>query len=609
MPSGSGLPAGADVAALLRRAHDEAGAGRLAEAARTLDALLQRAPDHRDARNLAGVVAHRRGDLAGAIAHYRRAVALGAGAGVCVNLGFAHQARGEFDAAERAYAAALAREPTLAFAWQKMAALQDAAGRRERALQAYRRALALDPGDLKSHGEALQLRRQLADWDDGAGPTPASLLDAFARAARSDFAPTLLLALDEATPARQRAAAALFGRSQWGAAMRTPAASPVPADGRRLRIGYLSPDFREHAVAYLVTETIAAHDRARVEITAYGYRAPPPGDAWRAAVIAGAEHFVDLDTLDDDAAAARIRADGIDVLVDLAGYTGHARPGIAARRPAPTIAHWLGYIGTLGEPRLADYVIGDAVATPPSTAAHFSESLALMPGCFQPGGVPAPRPPPPTRASEGLPEHAPVFCAFVQTWKIGPRLWDDWCAVLRGVPAAVLWLVAPKDAAGERNLRLQAQARGVDASRLVFAPMRPRDAHLARLALADIALDAWPYNSGTTASDALRAGVPLLTSPGDTFVSRMAASVLHAAGLDDCVLPDRDAVVARAIALGADASARAALRERVAKAVRDSGLFDPPAFARDLERLYAAMHAQALAGERSMIVLEPSPRA
>lgn len=581
--------------------------GRLQDALQLIDALVRRVPEHADAWNLAGIVCQVRRDFDAAIRYYQRAIELGAGAGVLVNLGFAHQKRGEPELAMGAYAEAARREPRLAIAWQKQAGLLESLGRREEALAAFRQAVAIDPDDLRSLGDGLYLRRYLADWDAQSGPTPEQVLKACAAARRSDFSPTLLLSLPEADPMAQRAAAHKFAQSQWGGLLAAPAlAAKARAHDGPLRVGYLSADFREHAVAFLVTQVIAAHDRSAVEVFAYGYRTPAPGDPWRQEVVAAADHFVDLDALDDRAAAQRIHADGIDVLVDLTGYTGHGRLGITAQRPAPVIASWLGYIGTLGEPRLADYVIGDAIATPLSIAPQFSEALALMPHGYQPNRALVPVGPPPTRADEGLPDDAVVFCSFNQAYKLNPPLWDDWCAILRGVPGSVLWLAPPRDALTRRNLQAETQARGVAPERLVFSRQRPRDGHLARLALADLALDTTPYNSGTTASDALRMGVPLLSVPGAGFVSRMATSLLHQVGLDDCVLPDRAALVSEAVALGRDAGRRGALRQRLQAALPQSRLFRPDLFARDLERIFLAMHRQALAGTHEHIVLAPA---
>lgn len=580
------------------------------EAMRLLEALVGVFPRHADAWNLAGVINNMRRDFASAARCFERAAALGAGAGALVNLGFSQLKLGRPKEAERAYEEALRFDPRLAIAWQKFGELQQADGRGDVALASYRRALALAADDLKSHGNAVMLRRDMADWDETTGPTPRSLLAALAAADRTDFGPLLLLALPEADAAMQRHVGRLFARTQWRPALAASqlAAAARPLDGRRLRVGYLSSDLRDHPVAYLLSDVLLAHDRARVEVFAYSHGRAAPNDAWREALAAGVEHFVDITDMDDRAAAVRIARDGIDVLVDLNGYTQDTRLGVVAYRPAPVVASWLGYMGTLGEPRLADYVIADCLAAPPSSFDEFSEVPAWMPQCFQPNAPLAALPPAPTRAEEGLPDDAVVFCSFNQIFKLNPLLWDDWCAVLRAVPGSVLWLAPPRQAVAMENLRREASRRGVEPERLVFAVRRPRDQHVARIVLADLALDTYPYNSGTTGSDVLRAGVPLLAFTGTTFVGRMAASLLHAAGIPECVAADREDLVALAIALGRDSPRRARLRAQLLAHRDDAGLFKPRAFARDLESLLAAMHEQAASGCREPIRLQPRPQ-
>ncbi|GAB3733854.1 hypothetical protein GCM10028862_16540 [Luteimonas pelagia] len=571
--------------------------GDLQRAMAILRELLHAEPGHVAAWNLAGVVHEKGGDPDAAITCYRYAVERGAGAGVLANLAGAQQKAGRPAAAEAALDEALRREPGLAIAWQKRAGLREGQGRLPEALDDYRRAHALDPRDTKSLGNAYVLRRYLADWDPGAVPSTDTLLAAFADRDRVDFAPFILLSLPGVPSARIRDAGVRFARSQWGA---TLSADPLvsrahPLRAGRMRIGYVSSDFRHHAVSFLVLDVIAAHDRDAVEVVLYGH-GPPVRDAWRDAAVAAADRFVDIGALSDRAAAEAIAADGIDVLVDLNGYTQHGRPGILAWRPAPVIASWIGYVGSLGEPRLADYVIADPVVAPPGTDADFSESIARMPRCFQPNAGLEALDPPPARADAGLPPDAVVFCSFNEVYKLHPDLWDDWCAILREVPGGVLWLATPRHEAAIANLRTETARRGVDPARLRFAPRLDRRAHLARLQLADIALDTWPYNAGTNASDALRAGVPLLTFPGEAFVGRMAASLLSATGLRECIAADRDALVGMAVALGNDAGARRALRERVRAHVEDAAVFRPEVTARDLESLLREMRQAAIEG-------------
>lgn len=570
-----------------------------------LQHLLGRWPRHADAHNLAGVVHLRTGDPVRAAHHLLHALQLGAGPGTLVNLGMAYQKLRDYDQAARAFSRALSIDPGFAPAWQKQAALLELTGQPGAALRSYRRAVQLQPGDLKSKGDALFLRRRIADWSPDPLTGADRLLEGFRAAARSDFPPLLLLALPEADAHAQKLAGRLFSRSQWAHLLdSTPLhAPPTRDDDRPLRVGYLSSDFRNHAVSFLALETIAAHDREAVTVVLYSH-GPGADDEWRQTAIAAADRFVDIGGMEDAAAAQQIARDRIDVLVDLNGYTLHARTGILARRPAPVIASWLGYVATLGEPRLADYVIGDPIATPPSSAGQFSETLALMPRCFQPNGRLHPLPSA-LRQDEGLPADALVFCSFNQTFKLHPALWDDWCEILRGVPGSVLWLAPPRYPDGELNLRSEAERRNVDPARIHFAKRRGRTAHLARVALADLALDTWPYNSGTTASDALRAGVPLLSFLGETFASRMAGSLLHGLGLPECVAPDRRGVVEMAIRLGRDGPARHKLRRRLAARLSESALFRPDLFARDLERLLRAMHLHKRAGRDGVVTLPP----
>ena len=589
-------------AALYAQAFAEFRRGQAERALAVLGRLLQRTPAHADGWNLAGVIHGTRQEHARAVECYRRAIAAGAGVGTWVNLGLAEQRRQAHAEAEAAFREALRRDRTLVIAWQKLAGLFEETGRDNQALECHRQALRFEPGNLRSLVDALMLRRYLADWDPAVGPRPGDVVAAWESATHSDASPLLLLALPEAGPRLQKRAAATFAASQWGPLLAQPplAAPPAPLSGRRLRIGYLSSDFRAHAVSFLVLDAIAAHDRDTCEVVLYAHGAPV-ADGWRARAKAAADRFVDLEA-DDRSAAQRIADDRLDVLVDLNGYTAHGRMAVVARRPAPVVASWLGYIGTLGDPRLADYVIGDAVATPEAMAEDFGEALALLPHCFQanPG---ARRMPAASRDQAGLPRDAVVFCSFNQAYKLHPALWDDWCEVLARVPGSVLWLAPPRDAAAQANLRREAGARGVDPERIVFAAALPRDAHLSRLALADIALDTWPYNSGTTASDALRMGVPLLTFPGDTFAGRMATSLLAALGLNECIASGRRGLVESAVRLGNDGAARAFLRTRLAGLLPTARLFDPRAMARDLERLYRAMHANALARSHGTIRL------
>ena len=289
--------------------------------------------------------------------------------------------------------------------------------------------------------------------------------------------------------------------------------------------------------------------------------------------------------------------------MDLTGYTVNNRLPILALRPAPVQVSWLGYPGTLGHPRLADYLIGDAIVTPLAHAAHYSETLALMPNCYQPNDRQRVIGDRPTRIAAGLPAAGFVFCCFNQSYKITPEMFDLWCRLLVEVPGSVLWLLQPTTDT-EHNLRREAQERGIAPERLVFAPRQSLSGHLGRLQLADLALDTYPYTSHTTASDALWAGVPLVTRLGDTFASRVAASVVHAAGLPELVTQTPEDYYRLALELATQPDRLAEMKSRLAANRMSCPLFDSARFTHDLERLYQRMWTDYRAGTRQPIVID-----
>lgn len=408
--------------------------------------------------------------------------------------------------------------------------------------------------------------------------------------------PFSLLAVPEFTPADL-----LRANRNWARRFMPPSVSQRSARDRhgRLRIGYLSADFHEHATTQLLAGVLEMHDRERFDIHAYSI-GPDRDDAARARVRRACHVFRDFRLLDDAAAADRIAADEVDVLVDLKGYTQDSRPMINALRPAPVIVNWLGYPCTMGERRLADYVIGDPTVTPPEHAADFSETLALMPHCYQPNDHLRAIGGPVTRAEEGLPADALVFCCFNQAYKITPSAFDVWCRILTAVPGSVLWLMEAGGIA-IANLRREAEARGVAASRLIFAKHKPAKEHLARIRLADIALDTSPYCSHTTASDALWAGVPLVTMIGSTFASRVAASLLNAVNLPELIATDAASYLRIVLHLARQPGKLDRVRARLSAQRLQAPLFDTERFTRALEALYAAIWQHARDGSQGPV--------
>ena len=320
---------------------------------------------------------------------------------------------------------------------------------------------------------------------------------------------------------------------------------------------------------------------------------------------AACEHFVDVRGTGNAAVARRIREDGIDILIDLKGHTRDSRVDLMAYRPAPVQAAYLGYPATTGAPFI-DYFIGDRITTPIAHAAHFTEHIAQLDGCYQPNDGARALPPRPSRASLGLPDDAVVLCCFNQTYKLSPHMLDLWARILAGAPHTVLWMLTWNPHA-RANLMRELAARGVAPERVFWADKLGLADHIARLRAADLFLDTWPCNAHTTASEALWAGVPVLTVPGPTFASRVAASLVDAVGLPDLACASADDYVDLAIALANESDTLRGIKAHLDLNRRTLPLFDAERLARDMDALLTRMHERHLAG-LPPAALEAAPR-
>jgi predicted O-linked N-acetylglucosamine transferase (SPINDLY family) len=354
----------------------------------------------------------------------------------------------------------------------------------------------------------------------------------------------------------------------------------------RLRIGYVSSDLRQHAVGFLTAELFELHDRKAVEVFAY-YCGIPGDDPTKDRIKAAVEHWVDLTGIDDIAAAQRIAADGIDILVDLNGYTKDARLKVFAMRPAPIIVNWLGYPGTMGGP-IHHYIIADENIIPPELEIYYSEKVVRLP-CYQPSDRKRfIAPSRPTRGEVGLPEDAFVYCCFNGTQKINRFTFERWMAILRQVPNSVLWLLDGAEGVADR-LKGIAEQLGVPSGRVIFAEKMANPNHLARYPLADLFLDTAPYGAHTTASDALWLGVPVLTYPGRCMASRVCSSLVRAAGIPELVCNSAEEYLARAVEIGCRREEALRYKERLVQQHNTCTLFDIEGLARNLEGLYRQM--------------------
>jgi predicted O-linked N-acetylglucosamine transferase (SPINDLY family) len=398
-------------------------------------------------------------------------------------------------------------------------------------------------------------------------------------------------------PIFQLSRAWAYRRDLVGRIREPPGAAAVVSRNelKKLRIGYVSSDFREHAVGFGMSDVVEGHDRNAFEISAY-YCGISREDGTRARIRAAVDHWVDINDLDDEQAAARIRDDEIDILVDLNGYTKDARTRVFAMRPAPIIVNWFGFPGSMGSPD-HHYIIADERIIPRHCEHYYSEKVVRL-SCYQPNDrkriVSAEAP---SRAAEGLPDGAFVYCCLNGTQKFTSAMFASWMRILDRVPDSVLWLFGGDEATDVR-LRDRAREKGVVPERLIFASKRANPEHVARYALADLFLDTFPYGAHTTAADAMWMGVPVVTLPGRTFASRVCASLVAAAGIGELVCADRGEYIALAIELARDPARLSELKRRLLEGRSKSLLFDTPRLARELEELFRSMWRDFLRGER-----------
>jgi protein O-GlcNAc transferase len=553
------------------------------EALASLRRALALQPDSAELLNNLAIVLTDLHQFAAAEQHLRQALRLRPDyAEAHSNLGNVHKARRDFAGALECYRRALALDPENADAQHNLGMALRNLGRHDEAAACFRRTLARNPENSAALVALAIAERQICDWRT---PRDAEIR---ARVARGDAAiePFDFLSFAETGAEQLRCA-----RNYWaGFAMPAPlfrAAGQAPRD--RIRIAYLSFDFRAHATSYLLVELLERHDRAQFDIVAASF-GPDDGSAMRRRVVAAVDRFVDISDL-GDAEAARLLAEmPIDIAVDLNGLTANNRRNILAHRPAPVQVNYLGFPATMGAPFIGDIVV-DRFVAPPEAQGDFSERLSHLPDCYQPNDRRrriAERTP--TRAECGLPETGFVFASFNNSYKITPPLFDIWCRLLRAVPGSVLWLLHDNEWAAA-NLRREAASRGVAPGRLIFAPRMKLPEHLARHRRADLFLDTLPINAHTTASDALWAGLPIVTCAGETFVSRVAGSLLHAVGLPELVTHDLAAYESLALRLAGDPAALAAIKARLAANRATAPLFDSERYCRGIEAAYLDMVA------------------
>ncbi|WP_443750297.1 tetratricopeptide repeat protein [Asticcacaulis solisilvae] len=499
------------------------------------------------------------------------------------NRGNALQGLNRFGEAVVCYDQAIALDAAYVQAWTNRGNAFQFMDRFEDANASYRRTLELKPDAAWVPGQILHNQLLVADWEgleDG-------LADLVERLRKGDTVatPFLLHSLIDA-PDLHRRAARDFLAERYLPRDDLPPLVPPPAHAR-IRLAYVSADFGEHPVTYLMAGVLEHHDRARFEV--YAISLTREGDAgWRERVVAAVDHFIDVSDKTDAQVTALMRELEIDIAIDLNGYTKGCRTAVFAGRAAPVQVNYIGFLGTMAADYI-DYVIADPVILPLAAAPDYAEKIVHLPVFQVNDDRQADPAPAPSRKAAGLPEDAFVFCCFNMVYKIAPDVFAIWMRILKRVPGSVLWLYAKSESV-KANMKAHAERHGVDPGRILFAPRVPLAEHLARQKSADLFLDTFPYNAGATASSALKAGLPVLTRMGRSYASRMGASLLTAAGMPDLIAASPQAYEDLAVALATDPAQLQSVRRRLAEGLVAGGLFDTARATRAMESAYIAMH-------------------
>lgn len=557
--------------------------GHFADALRQYDELIRRGPTLPDAYNNRGMALQSLKRFEDALHDYDKAIALKSDfpeayvnrGNTLANLGRPDDALADFDKA-------IALRPEFADAYKNAGNIHSMRGSYNLALAAYDRALSLRGGDSEAESMRLSAKMRLCDWNN----IDSDWLELLACVKRGlPIYPFVTLAASS-SPDEQLRCARLFSKTSFPIADKPLWQGQVYSHDR-IRIAYLSGDFREHAVTYLAAGLFEQHDRSRFEVTGLSFGADRDSPL-RRRITNAFEHFIDVRHNSDQDIADLVRDLEIDIAVDLMGYTQNARTGILARRPAPIQVSYLGFLGTMGADFI-DYVIADKIALPFDQQRYFIEKIVHLPDCFLVNDNRlAIAPHTPSRGDAGLPAEGFVFCSFNNSYKLTRPMFELWMRLLHTVEGSVLWL-AEANPEMALNLRREAQRGDVDPRRLIFAPRLPLAEHLARQRLADLFLDTAPYNAGATAAAALWSGVPVLTVLGKTFVGRMAASMLHAVGLPELaaeLLPDYEALASR---IATEPALCASLKDKLARNRETFPLFDTARATRHIEAAYEAM--------------------
>ncbi len=529
------------------------------------------------------------------------------------NLGNAQRELGKTKEALLQYKKAIRLSPNDADIYNNLGNVQRELGQLDLAIASYQKALDLNPKLYHAKVHLVHQKQHICDWQ-GLQADIAEIRRWVNTVPQAQISPFAFLAMPSTTAPEQKTCANNWATNRYGTLIEygktlnfkysLAASSPTTSQSKtkKIRIGYLSADFRLHPLAFLISELIELHDRSQFEVIAFSYGVNDKSSA-RIRLEKAFDEFHDIRDLSEIDAAIKIHASNIDILVDLTGFTQTSRSGIAALRPAPININWLGFAGTMGEisageistptaaglqdtkQALFDYLLSDAFITPVEAAPDYAEKLLLLPDCYQPNDRKRPVGKTPSRESCQLTADSFVFCCFNQTFKITPEVFAVWMRLLKAKPNSVLWLLDCNHWA-KQNLIIEAGKQGVSSERLVFAPRIAIADHLARHVHADIFLDTLPYNAHTTCSDALWMGVPVITCTGDTFSARVAGSLLSAVDLTELITYTLQDYENKALYLSSNPKILTEIKQKLLAEKMTSALFDTASFAKALEASY-----------------------
>ncbi|MCB2073888.1 MAG: tetratricopeptide repeat protein [Novosphingobium sp.] len=564
------------------------GLGRVEEAQACYRKVLELKPDHAPACCNLGNLLAGQGDLNSAIAFYEAALRFDPDYPEAhLNLGNAYKRQDRIAEATSAYERAKVARPRYADAWIEEAKALALNGRLEEAITAFGKALEIEPGNQSAHAHRLFYQAHVCDWSDREGWA------AFGTMADDAIQPWAALTFEDDPAAQLRRSQAWASTTFSHLSGSMP--QPAPAPDGRIRIGYFTADFHDHPMLYLMAGLFREHDRSKFEIFVYSY-GPKPVSEMREKVLPYIDHVFEIRDMPDKDVVELARGHGIDIAIDRKGYTQNARPQLFAHRLAPIQINYLAYPGSMGADFI-DYIVADPVIIPEGEQHHYSEKIIYLPGSYQPNDNRREIAQTATsRADFGLPEDGFVFCSFNQTYKIGPREFDIWMRLLDRVDGSVLWLLR-SNAWAETNLRREAAKRGVSPGRLIFADKVPHAEHLARLKHADLFVDSFNVNAHTTASDALWAGLPVVTKIGRQFAARVSASLINAVGLPELIVETEEDYEALILDLATDPGKLSAIRATLAENRLTRPLFDTTSYTRHLETAFETVHQRRIDGQ------------